>query len=80
MTPAQCKAARALLGWDQIKAAKAMGISRTTLSHFENGHQAIKSSTVALICTTLESEGIVFFYRICNEIGVKLISKNAEKL
>lgn len=36
ITPRQCKAARALLGWTQAELADASGIPKDTISRFEN--------------------------------------------
>jgi DNA-binding XRE family transcriptional regulator len=35
MTPAQCRAARALLGWSQDELARNAGISRSSVAQFE---------------------------------------------
>jgi transcriptional regulator with XRE-family HTH domain len=48
MTPAQCRAARALLGWTQAKLAKAAGIGIPPESNFEQGRPASADAVQAM--------------------------------
>lgn len=45
MSPRQCKAARALLGWKQDKLAVKAGISKRTVVRFESGEPATVKTT-----------------------------------
>lgn len=54
------KSARVRLGMDQAQLAEAAGLTRTTLSHFENGKTAPHDSTREAIQQALELRGIVF--------------------
>lgn len=41
MSPEQCKAARALLGWSQEALAELSGVSVSTIRNFERGRSAL---------------------------------------
>jgi ribosome-binding protein aMBF1 (putative translation factor) len=73
ITPAQCKAARELLGWSQPRlAARADNISETTTRNFEDGHQPTDQK-IAAIQRALEAAGVEFTNG--DEPGVKLKAK-----
>jgi transcriptional regulator with XRE-family HTH domain len=59
-TPAQIRAARALLGWTQAELAAKAGISATSLNNLERGAVDPKLSTVNAIRRALEDTGIEF--------------------
>lgn len=54
------KAARVRVGMEQADLAKAAGLTRTTVSHFENGKTAPHDDTREAIQTAIERRGIVF--------------------
>lgn len=60
ITPAQIRAARALLGWHQSDLAKAAGVSLNTLNNLERDAVDARSSTVNAIQRALEQAGIEF--------------------
>lgn len=62
ITPRQCKAARALLGWTQAKLADAADLTVDTVSRFENG----KSDT--------RGQALIELEKAIRRGGVKLIS------
>ena len=72
MTPAQCRAARALLGLEQGDIADRAGIARATLINYEKGQRAPRAATIAAICTALEAAGVVFLPENGNGPGVAL--------
>ncbi|MEZ5724388.1 MAG: helix-turn-helix transcriptional regulator [Paracoccaceae bacterium] len=76
MTPAQCKAARALLGLEQDEISKAAGIARTTLIDFEAGRRAPRSSTIAAIRAALEAAGVEFIPENGGGAGVRLRNRD----
>ncbi|TJW20842.1 MAG: helix-turn-helix transcriptional regulator, partial [Mesorhizobium sp.] len=49
MTPDQCRAARALIKWNQQRLADAAGIGIATLTLFETGTSAPRSATVEVL-------------------------------
>jgi hypothetical protein len=73
MTPAQCRAARALLGWDQVKLATAAGgWSINVVSTFERGmFDKVAAKTIDEIQATLEANGVTFIA----DLGVLLYRK-----
>ncbi|HEV7305185.1 helix-turn-helix transcriptional regulator [Ensifer sp.] len=60
MTPAQCRAARALVNWTQPHLAEAAGVSPSTLRDFESGKRVPIANNLAAIRTSLESAGVTF--------------------
>ena len=58
----QVRAARALLGWNQIKLAKAAGIGSTTIKRLESASGLLSGSaeTAWRIQGALEKAGIIF--------------------
>ena len=60
MSPAQCRAARALLNWTQPHLAEAAGVSPSTLRDFESGKRAPIANNLAAIRAALEAVGITF--------------------
>ena len=70
ITPAQCRAARALLKWSQKDLADKSSISEASVRNFETGKTAPHKGTVVLLRQTLEAAGVVFIDD--NGGGVKL--------
>jgi transcriptional regulator with XRE-family HTH domain len=65
MTPsaAQCRAARALLGWTQEDLVAHSHITKKTIADFERGAVTIpRPHTLAQITAALEAAGIEFLY------------------
>lgn len=60
ISPAQIRAARALLGWSQADLAQRVNIARRTLAYFESGERHPHKSTVRGIREVFEAEGIAF--------------------
>jgi len=56
--PAQCRAARGLLGWNQEELANQAGVSRSTVREFEAGHHELHRSTQTLLVQALEGAGV----------------------
>lgn len=59
-TPAQCRAARALLDWSQGELADASGVATKTIADFERGQRTPYDRTLADIQKALEAAGIEF--------------------
>lgn len=78
LTPAQCKAARALLGWAQPELAKAAKVGLQTLSDFERGARQPYDRTLADIQAALEAAGIVLIPENGGGAGLRL-KKRAKK-
>jgi len=72
MSPAQCRAARALIGLEQGDLAIAAGIARATLIDFEKDQRTPRPRTIAAIRAALEAAGVVFLEANGNGPGVAL--------
>ncbi len=60
ITPAQCRAARAMLEWSRDGLAVAAKVARRTVVDFERGARRPYDRTLADIQHTLEAAGIEF--------------------
>jgi len=60
LSPPQCKAARALLGWTQRQLAKAAGVAPPTVATFESGVSQPMPQNLQAIRRALEEAGIDF--------------------
>jgi transcriptional regulator with XRE-family HTH domain len=70
ITPAQCRAARALLNWSQQQLADASKAGVVTIRNFEGGKSSPINSTLEVLRRALESAGVEFTDG--NAPGVKL--------
>lgn len=68
MTPAQCRAARALLNWSQEELADKASIAAMTVRMFETGKAKPRPVTARSIREALERGGI----RFIGDSGVEL--------
>jgi DNA-binding XRE family transcriptional regulator len=60
MSPAQCRAARALIAMDQATLAKAANVSRNVIIDFEKGRRVPGRNNLAAIQQVLEKAGVEF--------------------
>ena len=60
ITPALCRAARGLLGWNQNELAKAARLGVNTLRNFETGKSVLMLNNRAALQAALEAAGIEF--------------------
>jgi DNA-binding XRE family transcriptional regulator len=60
LTPAQCRAARGLVGMDQADLASQAHVSRNTIVHFEKGKRTPGPNNLAAVRTALEAAGVIF--------------------
>lgn len=72
MTPAQCRAARALVDWTQPKLAEGAGLGLSTVVDFERERRAVSTEAVAAIRAALESAGVIFLDPNGEGAGVRL--------
>jgi transcriptional regulator with XRE-family HTH domain len=70
MTPAQCRAARALLDWSQGDLARRSDVAARTVRTFETGLREISEAKLEALQTALEKGGVEFTNG--DEPGVKL--------
>jgi len=59
-TPAQCRAARALLNWSQEELVRQSKITKKTIADFERGATRPRSRTLAQLIAAFEAAGIEF--------------------
>ena len=72
LRPAQCRAARALLGWSQQKLAEEADVPTMVLNRFERGKSDPRTSTRDKIEQTLRAAGIELLEN--DRVGVALRS------
>jgi transcriptional regulator with XRE-family HTH domain len=72
MTPAQCRAARAILNAEQSEVADRAGIARATVIDFEKGIRTPRPATIAAIRAALEAAGVEFIAENGGGAGVRL--------
>ena len=60
ITPAQIRAARALIGWNQTDLAAASSVSVISIKNIERGATDPRSSTLAALQGAFEKAGVVF--------------------
>jgi len=72
MTPAQCRAARALVDLTQPKLAQLSGLGLSTVVDFERNRRQVSAEAVAAMRTALEAAGIEFIPENGGGPGVRL--------
>jgi transcriptional regulator with XRE-family HTH domain len=77
ITPAQCRAARALLDWSQQRLAAAAHVGVVTVRQFEGSGAQPRPATTDVICRALEAAGIEFIPENGGGAGVRLKGSRA---
>ena len=72
MSPAQCRAARALLGLTQPMLAQASRLGLSTVVDFERGRRAVSEQAIDSIRTALQERGVEFIDENGGGPGVRL--------
>ena len=72
LTPAQLSAARALLGWTQIRLASKMGISAAPISNFERTGAVLRAFNPNAVREVLEAAGVEFIDENSGGAGARL--------
>ena len=72
MTPAQCRAARAMLDMTQPLLADLAGLGLSTVVDFERDRRQVSPDATAAIRAALEAAGVVFLEPNGNGPGVAL--------
>jgi transcriptional regulator with XRE-family HTH domain len=60
VTPAQCRAARGLIGWSQQELARQAGVGVVTVHQLETGVSRPRRATLVVIRHALEAAGVEF--------------------
>jgi DNA-binding transcriptional regulator YiaG len=71
VTPAQCRAARALLEWKQNELAEQSGVGIVTVHQFEAGATQPRRATLDVIRRAFERAGVVFIDQNGGGAGVR---------
>lgn len=78
LSPAQCRAARALLGWSQDQLSEASKVAKATIANFEAGKRSPYDRTLADVQRALDDAGILFLAadeNVTGGDGVRLKTK-----
>jgi transcriptional regulator with XRE-family HTH domain len=73
LTPPQCRAARALIGWSQDQLAAASKVAKGTIANFEAGKRDPYERTLLDIQAALEAAGVEFIPANGGDAGVRLL-------
>ena len=77
ITPAQCRGARAMLGWTQGQLARSSGVTRPTVAYFEADKRDPPTDPLSRIKYALEIGGIIFVGEDSEGPGVRLRKSKA---
>lgn len=72
ISPAQCRAARALVEMDQARLAEAANVSRNTVVDFEKGRRTPNTNNLHALEAALEAAGVIFVAENGEGPGVRL--------
>ena len=72
MTPAQCRAARALIAWSQTMLADQAHLGLSTVRDFEKGRRMPSYNNLLAIKLALEEAGVIFLAEEDEGPGVRL--------
>lgn len=78
LSPALCRAGRALIDWTQDDLAKAAGVGRSTVRDFEKGHHCLQRASEEAIITALHNSGVEILAEGRGGPGVRL--RSADRL
>lgn len=73
-SPAQCRAARALLGWSRERLSEASGVSMRALSDFELMTTTPRVETIEKLYTALSNAGIAFIPEDGGGAGLRFLT------
>ena len=74
MSPAQCRAARALINFTQPRLAATAGVGLSTVVDFERERRRVSSESIQKITQALVAAGIDFIPKNGGGLGVRLRS------
>ncbi|MER8917677.1 helix-turn-helix domain-containing protein [Mesorhizobium sp. M0761] len=72
ISPSQCRAARALVGWSQDQLAAASQVAKTTIANFEAGKRTPYDRTLVDLQAALEAAGVELIPQNGGGAGVRL--------
>ncbi|WP_424139101.1 helix-turn-helix transcriptional regulator [Roseomonas chloroacetimidivorans] len=77
LSAAQCRGARAMIGWSQAELAEKARVARQTVVDFERGARTPYPNNLAAIRAALEAAGVEFIERNGGGPGVRLRDSTA---
>jgi len=72
MTPAQCRAARALINWTQPQLAEAACLGLSTIVDFERERRRVSADAIVAMQSALEKAGVILVAENGEGPGVRL--------
>jgi DNA-binding XRE family transcriptional regulator len=78
ISAAQCRAARALLGWTQKTLAERAGLARKTVTEFEAGSRSVQFRSRRDIALAFEQAGIEFIWKTDTLLDAERTSRGGE--
>ena len=78
MTPAQCRAARALVSWTQSHLAEVAGLGTSTVADFELERREVSPGAVDALREALEKAGVAMIDENGMGAGVRLKKKKSK--
>lgn len=72
LSPEQCRAARALLGWSQDQLSARSSVAKATVANFEAGKRTPYDRTLADLKTAFEHAGVLLIEVNGEGVGVRL--------
>ena len=79
MTPAQCRAARGMIGLSQSALAERAGLGLSTIVDFERERRIVSDQAIAAMQVALEAAGVVFLPGNGAGPGVAMQKNNSQK-
>ncbi|MEP9348801.1 helix-turn-helix transcriptional regulator [Xanthobacter sp. KR7-225] len=76
LTPAQCRAARALIDWSREDLSRHAGVAVRTISDFEAGRRDPINATMTSMRSALEAAGVEFIPENGGGSGVRFKRKS----
>lgn len=80
LSPAQCRAARALIGWSQDDLSSASTIATATIAGFEAGRVSPDDQTLQDMKLSLEDAGVLFIPENGGGAGVRLAKSESASI
>ena len=78
LTPAQCRAARGWLDWNQKDLAERAKVSMSTIRDFESGKRAPIANNLDALRRAIEAAGVQLVFRKGKPVGIAIVDDPAD--